>query len=351
MVSPLSIIKPERKTSDGPLLKDVPNLQQLYSPKLDFTPAKWIWYPSERTLQNSVFLFRKTVNIDSPHDSAKGWVLADSRYKLYVNGEYVQFGPAPFDPRQPEADPIDITPYLKNGENTIAAEVLYYGTGEGTWPTGKPGFILNILLEESGEENQIITDETWKVSLAESWKPGQYKRWYLRAFQEDFDAQKYPYGWNENDFEENSDWLPAMEIDLPADKPPISSPYDEYRQEIRANPEDCNIRQRSIPLMKELDVIDVKLADRFAVKWKGDPDRYFEFATPGLYESASLDDFQLNDDGGVSCTISPPKAAVFTFEFEEQMVGFPYFTIEAPEGTVVELMVQEGHETGNSFKI
>lgn len=349
MVAPLSVIGPEKKTSDGPLLEDVPNLQQLYSPTLDLTPAKWIWYPSERTLQNSVFLFRKTFNLNSLPDLAKGWILADSRYKLYVNGEYVQFGPAPFDPRQPEADPIDITSYLKRGENTIGTEVLYYGTGEGTWPTGKPGFILNIQLEGSEIAQQLISNEKWKVSLAESWKPGQYKRWYLRAFQEEFDARKYPYGWNQSNFEENSVWLPAMEIDLAADKPPISSPYDEYQQEIRANPEDCNIRQRSIPLMKEFDVSNVKLADRFAVEWKDDPNRYFEFVTPGLYKPASLDDFRLNDSGEVSCTISPPKAVVFTFEFEEQMVGFPFFTIEAPQGTVVELMVQEGHEPGNSF--
>jgi hypothetical protein len=40
-----------------------------------------------------------------------------------------------------------------------------------------------------------------------------------------------------------------------------------------------------------------------------------------------------------------PSAAVFaTFEFEEEMVGFPYFTIDAPEGTVVELIFQESHD-------
>ncbi len=33
-----------------------------------------------------------------------------------------------------------------------------------------------------------------------------------------------------------------------------------------------------------------------------------------------------------------------TFEFKEQIVGWPHFTIEAPEGTVVELMCQEAHD-------
>ncbi len=319
-------------------------LSQLYSPLLDLSPAKWIWYPSERTLQNSVFLFRKTVQLNRVPSSSKGWILADSRYKLYVNGEYVQFGPAPYDPRQPEADPVDITRYLSSGENVIGAEVLYYGIGEGTWPIGKPGFILNIGMGESG---QIITDDSWLVSLAESWKPGRYKRWYLRAFQEEFDARKYPYGWNQNDFETGNHWLSAMEINLPSDKPPISSPYDEYQQEIRANPEDCNIRERSIPLMKEFDVNDVTLADHFGVVWKSDPARYFEFVTPGLYEPSTLDGFKDHGSGSYSVSINPPKAAVLTFEFDEQIVGFPFFTIDAPEGTVVEMMIQKGHEPDN----
>ena len=38
--------------------------------------------------------------------------------------------------------------------------------------------------------------------------------------------------------------------------------------------------------------------------------------------------------------------AALTFEFTDQMVGWPYFTIDAPAGTTVELMVQEAHQVG-----
>ncbi len=344
MASQLSMMSSRAASNEQVSLSRAAELSELYSPLLDLSPAKWIWYPSERTLQNSVFMFRKSFHLERVPSSAKGWILADSRYKLYVNGEYVQFGPAPFDPRQPEADPVDITPFLRSGENVIGAEILYYGIGEGTWPIGKPGFIVNIGLDYSED---ILTDDSWMVSLAESWRPGQYKRWYLRAFQEEFDARKYPYGWKNSEFDLNEDWLPAIEIDLSGDKPPISSPYDEYQQEIRANPDDCNIRERSIPLMKEFDVNDVKLADRFGVEWKGDSNRYFEFVTPDLYEPSSLDSFRDHGNGAYTVSINPPKAAVLTFEFDEQIVGFPFFTIDAPEGTVVEMMIQEGHEPDN----
>ena len=91
---------------------------------LDLSPAKWIWYPSDRVLQNTFVLFRKEFNLTSVPDSASGWILADSRYQLFVNGQRVQWGPAPFDPRWPEADPVNISGYLHPGKNVIAFQVL-----------------------------------------------------------------------------------------------------------------------------------------------------------------------------------------------------------------------------------
>ena len=76
---------------------------------VDFAPAHWIWYPSGRVLQNTFVLFRKEFNLEKQPKQAIGWILADSRYQLFVNGHRVQWGPAPHDPRWPEADPVDVT--------------------------------------------------------------------------------------------------------------------------------------------------------------------------------------------------------------------------------------------------
>ena len=91
------------------LLLNVSGPVQLKAGNLDLSPAKWIWYPSERTLQNTFILFRKEIYIEKERVNAKGWIAADSRYQLFVNGQRVQWGPAPFDPRWMEADPVDIT--------------------------------------------------------------------------------------------------------------------------------------------------------------------------------------------------------------------------------------------------
>ncbi len=112
---------------------------------------------------------------------------------------------------------VDISSYLVPGKNVIGCQVLFYGTGDGTSPLGMPGFLMKLTVD--GKE--IITDSKWKSFLARSWNPGQYKRWFLRALQENFDARIFPYGWNTTDFTENNEWIPAAELDgLAANHPP-----------------------------------------------------------------------------------------------------------------------------------
>ncbi len=45
----------------------------------DLSPAKWIWYPSGRTLQNTFVLFRREVRLPKAPRRATGWMCADSR--------------------------------------------------------------------------------------------------------------------------------------------------------------------------------------------------------------------------------------------------------------------------------
>ncbi|MGC9326501.1 MAG: alpha-L-rhamnosidase N-terminal domain-containing protein, partial [Candidatus Hinthialibacter sp.] len=314
---------------------------------LDLSPAKWIWYPSQRCLPNTFILFRKEINFPFVPRIAVGWILADSRYELFVNGTRIGFGPAPCDPRWLEADPIDITAALRPGKNVIAAKALFYGQGDGTSPLGKPGFIFSLRINTEEEGTQIIvSDSTWLAHLARSWRPGHYKRWYLRALQEEFDARLYPYGWDQPDFSPNEDWLPAMEMDCPADRPAICSTYPEYMLEMQGDRNECRLRPRSIPRMREYDIQAAKLTESYWINWKRPPEEYFECMPPDSFAVDRTPCAEAVQKGEWRVLLDGRRGAALTFELAEQVVGWPYFTIDAPEGAIVEMLVHEAHEPG-----
>ena len=319
---------------------------QLNAAELDLSPARWIWYPSERTLQNTFILFRKEINIEKDRVNAKGWIIADSRYQLFVNGQRVQWGPAPFDPRWQEADPVDISSYLKPGKNVIGCQVLYYGVGDGTSPLGMPGLLMRINID--GKE--VITDGTWKSFLARSWNPGQYKRWYLRALQENFDARIFPYGWNTTGFTENNEWIPAAELTGKAGKSSGSNGNSNYQLDLSGNVE-SQLRERSIPMMKENNVAVKQLTEAFWIGWKMPSENYFDMKVPGAFDAEPILPLPQFDNKTVTISPNGKKSAALTFEFDFQSVGWPYFTIDAPEGTVIEMLVHEAHKPGNDVLI
>lgn len=322
----------------GPLLKVLP------SRELDLSPARYIWYPSRRVLQNTVVLFRKPIRITKPIRSAGGWLLGDSRYKLFVNGRYLQFGPAPSDPRWPEADPLDLSDTLQQSDNVLGVQVLYFGQGDGTWPMGKPGLIFKMdLTFTDGSTQQIVSDGSWQSHLATSWQPGQYKRWYLRAFQECFDARRYPYGWTQAGFRLDKDWLPAMELKGAANKPPLATNASDYLTNSGGLNEQTQLRCRSIPLMDEETIIPGRCVESHTLQWTRPVEEYFDCLTPNAFKPIKRNvHTQVNDK--IEFTAHKEHGTVLTFEFPEQNVGWPQLEIEAPAGTIVELMVQEAHQ-------
>lgn len=142
----------------------------------------WIWLPDyHEEVRNFPVLvrFRKELFLTKIPKHMILRISADTRYKLYVNGDFVQYGPARGDLKVWYADEMDIAPWLKAGNNVIAAEVLRYPLAPrlgnfGMVRTPTPG----LLIEECGEtmpgmitdpgmgssdrRELLVTDETWK---------------------------------------------------------------------------------------------------------------------------------------------------------------------------------------------
>lgn len=314
--------------------------------RADLAPAQWIWLPSERTLSNTFVLFRKEITLTERPTRATGWITADSRYCLWVNGKRVQWGPAPCDPRQVDVDPFDITPLLQPGKNVLGVEVLFYGLGDGTWPAGKPGLLLHAVLEGAdGKTQRIVSDASWQCTVDRAHPAGQAKRWFLRALQEELDARLFLEGWNTSSFVPDDRWTTAMVLQCPADKPASCSKYPQNDGMDYTDKARSALRGRQIPLTEEREVPVLRLADSGRVMWRRDPRDWFEFRMPDSFElkrEAVAEEIQ---PGVWRLPATTERAAVYaTFELREQVVGFPHFEIDAPAGTIVELMTQESHD-------
>jgi len=321
---------------------------------LELAPAKWIWFPSRRTLSNTFVLFRREIELAEVPATAMGWIAADSRYRLTVNGERVQWGPAPHDPRHAEADPVELAPYLRPGKNVIGVEVLFYGYGEGTWPFGKPGLLLNVQI--GGQ--RVVSDSEWRVEVDRAHRPGQFRRSFLRALQEEFDARRRPQGWDRAGFDD-SKWLSAMELSTPPTRAAFAGGYSDYQNEVwMLDASQSTLTERSIPLLNE-DWWPATLRHEDRVVWHREPEDWFEFRTPGSFEiraeearspiahPAAPVPVASRGEGVSPVTLGPAatgEGVALTYELVQEVVGWPAFTIDAPEGTVVELMVQESHD-------
>ncbi len=315
--------------------------------EISLSPGKWIWYPSARTLSNTFVLFRREFYLEELPEQAEGWITADSRYALFLNGRRVQWGPAPADPMHQEADPANLLPYLKKGRNVLAIQVLFYGIGDGTWVAGKPGLLYSFALTGPGLAMTLCSDARTVCAVDYGHRPGQFQRWYLRALQEEFDARRSELDWLEADFVPGGNWKPAMELSADGVRPSVYSDYYEYTSGgLPPQSDSGRLYRREIPMPAETPVFARGPVEAGRITWRISPDNWFLFRSPAAYEAQYDTVFRQDGDGAVQYRAGAEESVFLTYVFEEQMVGFPFFTIFAPAGTTVELMVQESHTPG-----
>jgi len=103
--------------------------------------------------------FRKSFDLSAkPLGATLLHLFADARYILWVNGTYVDRGPARFQPNGPEYDTVDIGPYLQSGKNCVALLCIGNLSG-GKVMRHQPG--LTAVLE-SEDTTLWSTDKSWR---------------------------------------------------------------------------------------------------------------------------------------------------------------------------------------------
>lgn len=210
--------------------------------------AQWIWTNNNAPAPNSWVALRHEVLLSPTDEHIYAHISADTKYWLWINGEMVVFegsytgGPSPVkaSPRVDEYsiasnkyyDTVDIKPYLKQGNNTIAALVWYYGDEgrKGTHvSTSKGGFIFQT--EVDGQ--LIISDENWKATNHRAYQEiAKVPPYRIAAWSVNYDARQDLADWT------NTAWyLPSFDdsewpIAKTMGRPPRAPFYELYPSEI-----------------------------------------------------------------------------------------------------------------------
>lgn len=199
--------------------------------------AQWIAPPDAPANAYGVYLFRKEFALPAKPGRFIVHVSADARYRLIVNGRSVTYGPQRSDAWVWRYDTIDLAPWLREGDNAIAARVWSYGEHAPYAITGqRTGFILQ---GDSDFESVANTDASWRVARDESRTPRPFSlpTYIVVGPGDRFDASKYPWGALLSEFDD-SGWSGARPVGF-------GNPYG------RGTDIDHWLAPRTIPLMEE----------------------------------------------------------------------------------------------------
>ncbi len=176
--------------------------------------ARWITHPTATTKDFGVFHFRKTIELAQKPDKCVIHVSGDSRYRVYINGQMVCFGPARSDLMHWNFETIDIAPFLQTGKNSLAAVVWNFGAYR---PVPQQSWETAFLLQPNDSAFIALkTDKTWKVLQDPSYSPEMEGIYNMHSYLvsgpgERIDAAKYPWGWENTDFNDDN-WSSAKAI-------------------------------------------------------------------------------------------------------------------------------------------
>jgi len=120
-----------------------------------------IWV-SEVTKPNEITVFKKKITIESVQHDVKLYIAVETKYFLYINGQVVVMDGGLFRESMPGCgyvDEVDITSFLKIGENLFEILVDYYGNaGRNNVDSGRAGLWVDCpVLGISSDQSFLCT--------------------------------------------------------------------------------------------------------------------------------------------------------------------------------------------------
>jgi alpha-L-rhamnosidase len=173
--------------------------------------AEWVAVPGAGENTPGLYLFRKAITLESAPEKFEVRVSADNRYKLYINGTLVSLGPALGDIEHWNYETVDLAPYLKRGENIVAAKVWNEGDLK---PVSQFSYRTGFILQGTDEATKVLnTNTSWRCIRDMSYTPlRQHVRGYYAAGAgEKIDMKKQVKGWEQLSFDDNA-WDQAKPV-------------------------------------------------------------------------------------------------------------------------------------------
>jgi alpha-L-rhamnosidase len=161
--------------------------------------AAWVTHPTAPLREPLVLHFRRAVNLPSVPAKYPVRVSADNRFILWVNGQRVGDGPARGDLIHWRYELFDLAPFLKAGENLIAATVWNFGVYA---PIAQMSDRTAFLLEsEATGDTSISTPKNWLVEVEPGHTPldrtwVNLQTYFASGPGEQIDAAHYDWNWD-----------------------------------------------------------------------------------------------------------------------------------------------------------
>ena len=179
--------------------------------------SSWIAHADGPFRDFGVFHFRKSFELAAKPERFVVHVSADNRYRLFVNGTFVSAGPARSDLDHYRYETVDIAPQLKAGKNVLAAVVWNFGIyAPMAQHTERAAFLMQGDTDAERVVNTGAANSGWKSVLNRAYEPLPMPReavpyFYVVGPGEHIDGSKYPWGWEQPDFND-SDWKTPARI-------------------------------------------------------------------------------------------------------------------------------------------
>jgi len=184
--------------------------------------AKWIWSHKSNEEFNVYYYFRRRFSLSTDNKGQRLFIAADTRYQLFLNGEFVGNGAPQSQPFFQYYDEYDLSDgCLRSGTNCIAVVVNYVGNLIGT----RGGLLLELV----DSENRVLvsSDAAWRVARAKAWQQNTYlvRSNQAAPYQEFFDARQELEGWRNAEYDDTG-WPFSSIIDgRTSTRPPAAGPW------------------------------------------------------------------------------------------------------------------------------